>query len=113
MKTRKFKLIKAFPLSPSLNTIVEFKSEKDLNDGIYEVGAITCLMLTDCTSYPEFWRDVSNGDIEEEVDKIFEDSTYELSYSNTDWDTELDISLCKKKIVQYIKELLNEKVSDI
>jgi len=43
MKTCKFKLIKEFPFSPSLNTIIEFKTEKDFNDGIYDIGALLVL----------------------------------------------------------------------
>lgn len=57
LKSRRFKLIKEFPLSPSLGTIVEFKTEGDFNDGIYDFGAI-CLILTDCTNYPEFWEEI-------------------------------------------------------
>lgn len=61
---RKFKLIKLFPLSPSLGTIVEFKTEKDFNDGIYDVGAIPNLLLKeDCINFPEFWEEI----IEEKI----------------------------------------------
>lgn len=59
---RTFKLIKEFPLSPSLGTIVEFKTEKDFNGGIYDFGAI-CLILTDCTNYPEFWEEINDKKI--------------------------------------------------
>ena len=79
-----------------------------MNDGIFEVGAITCLMLTDCTSYPKFWKDVSNGDIEKEVEKIFKDSTYQDMYNNTDCTEELDIPYCKIAIIEYINKLLDE-----
>lgn len=61
LKSRRFKLIKEFPLSPSLGTIVEFKTEGDFNDGIYDFGAI-CLILTDCTNYPEFWEECTKDD---------------------------------------------------
>ena len=70
-------------------------------------------MLSDLTDYPEFWEDVSNGDIEKEVDNIFENSMYQLNYTNIDSVMELDISLCKNEIVKYIKRLLNEKISDL
>ena len=105
MKTRKFKLIKAFPLSPLLNTIVEFLNE---DHQIYDVGAIPELLYSDCANYPEFWRDASNGDIEEEVDAIFEKCTTQDFYSNTEWNEELNIGCCKKEIVRFINKLLDE-----
>lgn len=61
-ESRRFKLIKEFPLSPSLGTIVEFKTEQDFNDGIHAVGAIPSLMLGDCTNYPEFWEECTKDD---------------------------------------------------
>lgn len=61
-KIRKFKLIKDFPQSPSLNTIVEFKSEKDMEEGLDLVGALSPLILTDCTNYPEFWEECTKDD---------------------------------------------------
>ena len=58
IKPRRFILIKEFPLSPSLGTIVEFKTEQDFNDGIHAVGAISTLILSDCINYPEFWKEL-------------------------------------------------------
>lgn len=60
---RKFRLIKTYPLSPSLGTIVEFKTEQNFNDGIYDVGAIPNLLLEDCIHFPEFWEEI----IEEKI----------------------------------------------
>lgn len=56
----KFKLIKEFPLSPQLGTIVEFKTEKDYDDGIHDIGAIPTLFIEDCRDYPEFWNRVDD-----------------------------------------------------
>ena len=56
---RKFKLIKAFPLSPSLGYEVLFETEKDFNDGINDIGAISTLYISDCIDYPEFWEEIN------------------------------------------------------
>ena len=65
-------------------------------------------MLSDLTDYPEFWEDVSNGDIEKEVDNIFEKCTTQDFYSNTEWNEELNIGCCKKELVMYINKLLDD-----
>jgi len=102
LKIHKYKLIKTYPTSPELGTILTFYEHQKVR---YTMEGIT--------NNPEFWKDVSNGDVEEEVNKIFQDCTEQYHYSNTDWDEELNIPVCKKKIVEYIKQLLNEKISDL
>lgn len=56
---RTFKLIKEIPLSPSIGHIVTFETESDFNDGLYNVGAISCLLIDDCEDWPEFWEEVT------------------------------------------------------
>lgn len=104
MKIFKYKLVKIYPNSPKLGTTIEFNENQTLQ---YD-----CI-LADVANSPEFWRDVSNGDVEEQVDKIFRDSSYREHYNNVEWDDILNIPVCKKKIVEYIKQLLNEKISDL
>lgn len=67
MQERRFKLIKEFPLSPSLGFEVLFETEKDFNDGMNNVGAISTLMISDCTKFPQFWEEI----IEEEESHRF------------------------------------------
>jgi len=102
MKIFKYKLIKTYPTSPELGTVLTFYEHQKIQ---YTMEGVT--------NNPEFWRDVSNGDIEEQVDKIFRDSSYREHYNNVEWDDILNIPVCKKKIVEYIKQLLNEKISDL
>ena len=101
MKTYKFKLIKCYPNSPKLNTVIEFNENQTLQ---YDH------ILADVANSPEFWRNVSYGDVEEEVDKIFDESLYSIREGiGGEGEYELDTPYCKKKIVQYIKQLLSEQ----
>ena len=77
LKIHKYKLIKTYPTSPELGTILTF----------YEHQKVRYTMEGICRSYPEFWKDVNNGDVEEEVDRI--------------------------RIVEYIKQLINENQNTI
>ena len=61
---RKFKLIKEFPLSPAKGTIATFKTMQEEIEGIYDMGAIPNLILTDCTQFPEFWEEVKEQEFE-------------------------------------------------
>lgn len=61
---RKFKLIKEFPLSPVKGTIATFKTMHEEIEGIYDMGAIPNLILTDCTQFPEFWEEVKEQEFE-------------------------------------------------
>lgn len=61
---RKFKLIKTYPFSPSLGKILEFRTEKDFNDGVENIGeGSSTYYLTDCVDFPEFWEEI----IEEKI----------------------------------------------
>ena len=99
LKIHKYKLIKTYPTSPELGTILTF----------YEHQKVRYTMEGICRSQPEFWKDVNNGDVEEEVDRIFDESLYCLR----DEEYELDTKLCKKRIVEYIKQLINENQNTI
>ena len=57
-KLRRFKLIEEYPASPSLGTIVEFKTEQDFNIGISNVAEIGRLTLDSFILYPEFWEEI-------------------------------------------------------
>lgn len=61
MKSRYFILKKEFPLSPNKGYIAKFLTDKDMNDGIYNVGALPNLMLSDCVNYPEFWEEITDN----------------------------------------------------
>ena len=63
IKNRKFKLIKEFPFSPNLGEVVEFKTEKDFNDGITGVGSLPTLILEDCINFSEFWEEVKHCEL--------------------------------------------------
>lgn len=62
LKSRRFKLIKEYPASPSLGTIVEFKTEEDFNIGICNVAEIGRVTLGSFTLYPEFWEECTKDD---------------------------------------------------
>lgn len=104
LKIHKYKLIKTYPTSPELGTILTF----------YEHQKVRYTMEGICRSYPEFWKDVNNGDVEEEVDRIFDESLYSIREGiGGEKEYELDTRLCKKRIVEYIKQMLNENQNTV
>lgn len=68
---RKFKLIKTYPFSPSLGKILEFRTEKDFNDGVENVGeGSSTYYLTDCVDFPEYWEEIIEEKHKEYVDLV-------------------------------------------
>ena len=87
---RKFRLIKLYPLSPSLGTIVEFKTEQDFNDGVENVGdGSSTYYLVDCVGFPEYWEEIIEEKYNEYVDLVgkkcyFENDLLTITSSNKD-----------------------------
>jgi hypothetical protein len=59
MKSRSFKLVKEFPLSPKLGTVVTFETETEFFDRLYNsLEDKDTYQLKDCVNHPEFWEEV-------------------------------------------------------
>lgn len=112
---RKFKLIKEFPLSPVKGTIATFKTMQEEIEGIYDMGAIPNLILTDCTQFPEFWEEVKEPLFvtEDGVEVTNKDTEVKLVNPVTlasvvikayQWDGTRKVFFFEKNAIKYIDE---------
>ena len=102
---KKFKLIKAYPLSPPIGTIVIFEGNRKYT---VHINIKDKLFIGDCINYPDFWEDITQ-DIKADVDAIFSKSEFPAYDNIVNWHYELNIEHCKTKIVDYIKTLLKNE----